>query len=329
MVKLTICIPTYNRAVFLRDALESVQDNIEQLSDKVGLVDVVVSDNCSSDSTARVVNEFRATIPITYKVNEENVGADENIRRCASLARGEYIWLLSDDDAMTDYAISHLFALLSAFPDVAYVFCPRLLADRNLDVLERDPQPRGLAADLVFEDGQSLFAALDGQMPPILFYVSSTIIRKSIWDKAARDIPAKIAGWGHAEVILPAIIGERCAIMGKPGVACRLENHRETRSMVWFDNYISVFLLAKQLGYSTGLCDFTIQGIINFAQKGFVLDRIRGKRSDSIPVCLSRLGITNLVRRRSVWMWLSCLPVGILRFGLPLYNLQRTLKMRQ
>ena len=329
MVKLTMCIPTYDRASCFRDALESVQNNIEQLSDEAGLVDIVVSNSCSSDSTAEVVNGFRATIPITYRVNEENVGADENMRRCASLARGEYIWLLSDDDAMTDYAISDLFALLSAFPDVAYVFSPRLLADRNLNVLEHDPQPRGLTADLVFEDGQSLFAALDGQMPAILFYVSSTIIKKAIWDKAVRDFPAKTAGWGQAEVILPSIVGKKCAIMGKPGVICRLENQRETHSTVWFDNYISVFLFAKQLGYSTGLCDFTIQRIIDFAQRGFVLDKMRGNRSDSIPACLSSLGTTNLVRHKSLWMWLSCLPVGILRFGLPLYNLQRTLKMRQ
>ena len=98
---LSICIPTWNRSHFLKKSLLSLKKQIVEIeSDKV---EVVVSDNFSSDDTINVVSEIRdGGLPITYNRNPENIGAARNFVRCIELARGKYILLLGDDDILRE-----------------------------------------------------------------------------------------------------------------------------------------------------------------------------------------------------------------------------------
>ena len=59
---LSICIPTYNRAELLRSALLSL---VPQVKESGGEVELVVSDNCSTDDTRRVVEWARQFGPAT------------------------------------------------------------------------------------------------------------------------------------------------------------------------------------------------------------------------------------------------------------------------
>ena len=54
---LSICIPTYNRASFLKEALSRVLSQLSQIKDN-NKIELLVSDNCSTDNTAEVVSEF-------------------------------------------------------------------------------------------------------------------------------------------------------------------------------------------------------------------------------------------------------------------------------
>jgi len=68
-IKLSICIPTYNRAAFLGEALDSV---IRQATDEV---EIVVSDNASTDNTEALVREYQARFPrIRYHKNPGKSG---------------------------------------------------------------------------------------------------------------------------------------------------------------------------------------------------------------------------------------------------------------
>ncbi len=53
---LSLCVPTYNRAGFLRGTLDRVASQVSCLAaSSAGTVEVVVSDNASTDGTAEVV----------------------------------------------------------------------------------------------------------------------------------------------------------------------------------------------------------------------------------------------------------------------------------
>ena len=107
----SICIPTYNREKFLRNSLESLYRQIDDKNKE--LVEVLVSNNCSTDGTHGLVQEYIAQgMEITYFCNQENLGMDGNFLQCINEAKGKYVLLLGDDDVLLDGAIDTLLKVM-------------------------------------------------------------------------------------------------------------------------------------------------------------------------------------------------------------------------
>lgn len=105
---LSICIPTYNRSVFLKQSLDVLCHQIN--SDDVELI---ISDNDSPDDTKEVVGEFiKQNSRIQYFKQDTNVGASRNFISLMNRAQGKYILLLGDDDILADNAVSVLVDIL-------------------------------------------------------------------------------------------------------------------------------------------------------------------------------------------------------------------------
>lgn len=113
---LTIAIPTFNRAKYLKRALQSIS---EQYDDRL---EIIVSDNASQDETEEVVNEMRKCIPIKYIKNEENIGYDMNFLQCFRAASGKYTVLLGDDDVIIDGKMNVILNFLDSNDDLSLVF---------------------------------------------------------------------------------------------------------------------------------------------------------------------------------------------------------------
>jgi len=100
---LSICIPTFNRSHLLKEGLAYILAAAKGYENKI---EIIISDNASTDSTRDVVREFQIKYPfIRYHRNDENI-FELNYYVVAGLANGEYIWLFSDDDHMNQEAIS-------------------------------------------------------------------------------------------------------------------------------------------------------------------------------------------------------------------------------
>lgn len=92
----SIGIPTYNRAnSYLRYSLRSA------VSQTYKNIEIIVSDNCSSDNTESVVKEFDDP-RIRYYRQEENIGPVKNRNFCLEQSQGQYFLLLFDDDVIDD-----------------------------------------------------------------------------------------------------------------------------------------------------------------------------------------------------------------------------------
>lgn len=88
----TIGIPTYNRASgYLKQALESA------VNQTYPNLEIVVSDNCSTDDTQAMVKSF-ADPRIRYFRQTQNIKSNDNFNFCLEQARGDYFLLLHDDD---------------------------------------------------------------------------------------------------------------------------------------------------------------------------------------------------------------------------------------
>jgi glycosyltransferase involved in cell wall biosynthesis len=93
--KVSICVVTYNQEKYLRGCLESL---VSQQTDFE--FEVIVSDDCSTDGTRRIIEEFADRYPglVCPHFQEENVGAYRNFVHVHSLARGEYVAHMDGDD---------------------------------------------------------------------------------------------------------------------------------------------------------------------------------------------------------------------------------------
>lgn len=89
----SICIPTYNRAPYLKKCLDSL---VCQPEFQEGLVEIVVSDNASTDSTYDLVKKYQIKYKnIIYHKNAKNIGF-QNIGLVATLANGTFCKLGND-----------------------------------------------------------------------------------------------------------------------------------------------------------------------------------------------------------------------------------------
>ncbi len=88
----TIAIPTYNRADgYLKQTIQSA------VSQTYTNIEIIVSDNCSTDNTEIVVKGFNDP-RIRYFKHSKSIGYIGNANFCVEQARGDYLLLLHDDD---------------------------------------------------------------------------------------------------------------------------------------------------------------------------------------------------------------------------------------
>jgi len=88
----SICIPTYNSARFLKECLVSIVNQTYPNKE------IIISDNASTDETEEIVKEYIEKYKIKYYKNEKNIGAEANFTRCIELANGEFIAIYHSDD---------------------------------------------------------------------------------------------------------------------------------------------------------------------------------------------------------------------------------------
>jgi glycosyltransferase involved in cell wall biosynthesis len=101
---LSIAIPTYNRAMILSHNLSTwIQ---EKDFDKIQLV---ISDNASTDGTSEIVQKFQRERPnIKYERNAENIGLEANIKQVIELSDGEFIKVMNDYTGIEKWKLSSL-----------------------------------------------------------------------------------------------------------------------------------------------------------------------------------------------------------------------------
>lgn len=104
---LSIVIPTYRRARYLREMLDSI---VRQAQLEPGLqadFEVVVVDNGLDEATQLLMAEMCAAHPfLAYVRRPHSVPMEESILAAKHHGRGEYLWTLGDDDALEAGALS-------------------------------------------------------------------------------------------------------------------------------------------------------------------------------------------------------------------------------
>lgn len=97
---LSIYVPTFNRSKWVSRLADNLAKQVGDLADDTSLVEVIIADNCSTDETPQILREAqqRPEWDCTVLRRPKNVGGSANIVQFVIDCRGEFVWLLGDDD---------------------------------------------------------------------------------------------------------------------------------------------------------------------------------------------------------------------------------------
>ncbi len=109
---LSICIPTYNRKKFLKESLDKILAQLNN-NELLNSVEIVISDNDSKDGTWNLIKNIWSN-NIKYFKNDYNIWWLANLFKVTEHAKWKYLWLLADDDCITDFAIEYVLDIIKA-----------------------------------------------------------------------------------------------------------------------------------------------------------------------------------------------------------------------
>ena len=147
----TICVPTYNKAFYLKDSLSSLLD--QTFMD----FKLIVVDDACSDDTDEVVKSF-CDPRITYIRNLSRLGMTSNWNKCVELGleeKGRYLAIFHDDDIYLPQLLSREVAFLESHPKAGLVHTAACLKEQQTDhcLLKRPyPDDRVISAKELLSD---------------------------------------------------------------------------------------------------------------------------------------------------------------------------------
>lgn len=113
MSKISVIIPTYNRAHYLPQSLRAILNQSRKVDQ------IIVVDDGSSDSTSDVVGKFMPNVTYLY---QQNSGKAAALNRGLEICTGDYIWICDDDDVAEPSAAELLGGTLDRSANAAFAF---------------------------------------------------------------------------------------------------------------------------------------------------------------------------------------------------------------
>lgn len=151
-VSVSVCIPTYNGAAFLAEAIQSI------LTQSFQDFEIVIVDDRSTDATFDIARSFTDS-RIRLYLNDERLGVPRNWNRCLTLAEGEYFCLFDQNTVMLPENLARKVAVLDCDPTISFVYSAMGFLEQER-VLPASLERNGTATkDCVFE-GQQYFRNL-------------------------------------------------------------------------------------------------------------------------------------------------------------------------
>ena len=175
---ISIAMCTYNGARFLSEQLDCLANQSRQPDE------VVICDDCSSDNTVDILNDWAKSVPFSVKVvqNEKNLGYAQNFAKAISLCSSDVIFLSDQDDIWTSDKLEKMTSVFNDRPEVGVVFCDGLYVDSQGKSLNR------LASDIARPGmiyGHPYYLYWKPVCKGMHFFGCCCAIRKSVWDKIA------------------------------------------------------------------------------------------------------------------------------------------------
>ncbi len=233
---LSFTIPVYNGAQTILETLESVQSECDSNCE------IVVLDNCSTDATAQIVEDFQSKYThVRYFRNSENLGYDRNFNRCFEEAVGDYVWIVGDDDLIRPGAVEKVREVLAEHDDLGFIYVNYAIVNRATNKISKE-RDYTVYEDRLFSPGSE--AALLLQEYPN--FISSLVFDRAAWLRANAEqyFDTLYSQYG---VFLDVTTQQKSYCVAEPYVEnkCRINNleHKPGFYRNYLANFISLLTL--------------------------------------------------------------------------------------
>ncbi len=286
-------------------------------------VEVVISDDGSTDETPALIESFRARLPqLTALRADPPLRYDRNVLNTVGAARGKYCWLFGDDDRLEPGGLAPVLEALRQEPDLTGLTTDRISYDSEL---QRRLSVRALKQTetaLFTEPNNAVLRLLDR-----LGFLSCQVVNRALWNDVVRqeNLEPYFTGYVQLYVIARMIVrAPRWKFLAKPCVGFRADND-SFRTLGQFGR-----LKMDVCGYETIVGDvFGREGRLYHAAMAEVSRTharhhiVTAKRAGA-PFSFFRQALALCVRHygRYATFWLHTFPVLIMPRGL-------LLKLRQ
>ncbi|WP_442869562.1 glycosyltransferase family 2 protein [Bradyrhizobium sp. CCBAU 11386] len=212
----TIGIPTFNRAHWLKDCVLSA------LAQTYQRYEVIVSDNASTDETAGLLRQF-SDPRLRVVTHERNLGPIPNWNVCVTEAKGEYIVIIPDDDRAAPWLLDRCVSLVRTDSSLAVIIG---IGDVYL-VADRRTMPAASSRKLatgIWEGIDILEEYLRGRISAHV----CTIMFRTERLRASGGWPLDWPFAGDLATWIPILLSGRVGLLNEScGVYC---NHAETQT---------------------------------------------------------------------------------------------------
>ena len=174
-MKLSVIIPTFNRAHLLSEAINSI------LSQPFSIHEIIIIDDASTDSTQKLCHDLQLNglkSDIILIRNSTNLGAQVSRNRGLLSSTGDAILFMDSDDILAEKGVMLIMRELENSPSLDYVYGKVLMTDSKLVPLENSP-PVG-----------SCFTLIPAEIAGYHWHTMGAIYRKTylqkvgLWDES-------------------------------------------------------------------------------------------------------------------------------------------------
>ncbi|MGA9187255.1 MAG: glycosyltransferase family 2 protein [Methanosarcina sp.] len=273
-MKLSIAIPTYNGSLYIQETLDSIIPQLENINEEV---EIVISDNASTDGTPKIIREYQNKYPfIKYFHNEENLGVDRNFDLAVRRSMGEYVWFLGDDDKMANGGIRKVLDVLKDNPKLAVIFMNCKMFNRNFDKCSEE-KVLDIERDILFDKADSFFQKVGATAA----LVPSSIVRRDLWLSVEKR-RYEGTGWLHLATLFHLLPGHPSYCISTPYSLFREGTPRWHKNGKFLKMIITLFDIIKPLP-EYGYKEVTVKRILDPILKNMPLT-IFGEKVNGLSV---------------------------------------------
>ena len=240
---ISVLIPNFNYVKYVAQAVDSA------LAQTYPNVEVVVSDNCSTDGAWELLTSRYGDDPrVRLYQNETNVGMARNFDRLLELARGRYVMCLSSDDFLLPPHLTRLEAGFAGDPGLDVVYCNAYFAREDGVVYATRAMPGQFPVD--FADARDELVEEFTTVCPVCF-PCALFKREVLLEPGICGDPGNGQDARDWELIIRlALEGKRFAYLAAPSMVIRLHAdqfsgdayHRSGRNVLDFAGYVERYV---------------------------------------------------------------------------------------